>query len=380
MKILYLATGIFDKGGISRYCRYQIEALRQAPGVGQVYVMSLHPCQGDVFEEKFRVEKAYAGVSFSSKSRFALDALRAVVRFGADVVWANHIALSPLASLAAFIGRGNSIVNIYGREMWSGLGRFGSFSLGHCNTIVADCHFTAEWAQKNLGIKSGKTRVIWDCVDIEKFQPGPPNPEIARKYGIPISSGRVRLMTIGRLESEQMHKGYHRIIQTVSEIKEILPVEYIIGGAGPALPHLRKLATELGVQDRVHFTGSITEPDLPLVYRLADIFVLISDRGRGRGEGIPLTPLEAAACAKPILVGDEDGSQEAVKNGINGFILNPHDRQGLIKRLQLLVNNQDVRNRMGIAARQRIEKHHSFDGFAAATWEVLHKIHQTPGN
>lgn len=375
-----MATGVFDKGGISRYSRYQIEALRNAPGVGQVYVMSLLPSQGDIFEEHFRVEKEYTGISLPSKSRFALDAVRAAVRLDTRIVWANHVALCPLAHLASFASRAKTIVNIYGREIWSGLNRLESFSLGRCNAIVADCYFTAEWAGKNLGIRPERTRVIWDCVDTAKFQPGPADPDIARKYGIPIDSGRVRLMTIGRLESEQMHKGYHRIIKMVCDTKDLMRIEYIIGGTGPALPQLRRLASELGVEDRVHFTGSIAEPDLPSVYRLADIFVLISDRGPGRGEGIPLTPLEAAACGKPIMVGNQDGSREAVENGVNGFILDPLDHQGIIKHIQLLVDNPGTRSRMGIAARQRIEKNHSVEGFTEATGRVLRDIRIADGD
>ena len=52
----------------------------------------------------------------------------------------------------------------------------------------------------------------------------------------------------------------------------------------------------------------------------ASLFSLVSDRGKGRGEGIPLTPLEAGACGAAIMVGNQDGSQEAVVDGQNGFV------------------------------------------------------------
>ena len=54
----------------------------------------------------------------------------------------------------------------------------------------------------------------------------------------------------------------------------------------------------------------VHEDDLPKFYRASRIFTLVSDRGKGRGEGIPLTPLEAMACGSPIIVGNQDGSQE----------------------------------------------------------------------
>lgn len=371
MNILYLATGVFDKGGISRYSRYQIEALRNSDRVKQVFVMSLHPPKGDVFEEDISVEKTYNGVSPLSKLQFISGALRVARRLEADVIWSNHVNLSPISVLAAVLTKGRSIVNIYGREVWSRLGGLRLWALRRCDHIVSDCHFTANWVQQNLKLNSKKMDVIWDCVDTRKFTPGLVDPEIALKYNVPFVKGRLRLMSLGRLESSQMHKGYHRIIETMLEIRDNLPVDYIIGGSGPALSELKNLVCRYGLEGRVFFTGSIKESDLSAVYRLSDIFVLISDRGPGRGEGIPLTPLEAAACGKPILVGNEDGSQEAVEDGVNGFILSPHDRQTLINRIHCLAKDAEMRNRMGKAARLRIERLHSLEEFARAIDRVL---------
>ena len=79
------------------------------------------------------------------------------------------------------------------------------------------------------------------------------------------------------------------------------------------------------LQNKVIFTGSIHENDLPDIYRAAHLFSLVSDKGHMRGEGIPLTPLEAMATGIPVLVGNQDGSQEAVENGVNGYVLDPFD-------------------------------------------------------
>jgi len=371
MKVLYLATGVFDKGGISRYSRYQIEGLRASAGVEQVFVMSLHPPSGDVFEEDIEVQEAYNGISVSSKMRFALDALRIACRLRPNVVWANHVGLSSVALVAATSVGATSVTNIYGREMWSGLRGLKLWALRHCDRIVSDCQFTANWTIKHLGLRGERIRVIRDCVDTRKFTPGPVEPSIARKYGVPLTPGRLRLMTVGRLEDVQMHKGYHRIIRLLAQAGGKVDADYIIGGDGPALPDLRRLARSLGTAERVHFTGSITEQDLAAVYRLADVFVLISDRGPGRGEGIPLTPLEAAACGRPLLVGNEDGSQEAVQDGVNGFVLSPYDKELIMDRIVLLSEDPGLRHRMGEAARARIEKLHSFEDFARATLSIV---------
>ena len=57
---------------------------------------------------------------------------------------------------------------------------------------------------------------------------------------------------------------------------------------------------------------SINEFDLPFVYKSAHLFCLVSEKGKGKGEGIPLTPMEALASGLPIIVGNHDGSKELI--------------------------------------------------------------------
>jgi len=123
---------------------------------------------------------------------------------------------------------------------------------------------------------------------------------------------------------------------------------------------LKRRAAAAGIAERVTFTGSIAEDHLADVYRASHVFSLVSHRALGSGEGIPLTPLEAAACGKPILVGNQDGSAEAVVEGSNGFILDPFDLQTHGERLLQLANDARLRQVMGDAARQRILEFHDY--------------------
>jgi phosphatidylinositol alpha-1,6-mannosyltransferase len=75
----------------------------------------------------------------------------------------------------------------------------------------------------------------------------------------------------------------------------------------------------------VVFPGRVADADLPAMYRHASLFVLVSRRYEGAGEGLPLTPIEAAACGVPIAVSDADGSREAVRHGETGFLLESAD-------------------------------------------------------
>ena len=87
------------------------------------------------------------------------------------------------------------------------------------------------------------------------------------------------------------------------------------------------------------------------------------------GEGIPLTPLEAMACQVPILVGSEDGSIEAVSEGINGFIIDPKNESQLVQCLMNILTDQELHQRLvegtGLVANSFsyesfLEKHRDF--------------------
>jgi phosphatidylinositol alpha-1,6-mannosyltransferase len=117
----------------------------------------------------------------------------------------------------------------------------------------------------------------------------------------------------------------------------------------------------------------VHEADLAGLYRSAHLFSLVSDRGPGRGEGIPLTPLEAAACGVPILVGNQDGSQEAVVDGVNGYLLDPFDLEAHAAAILALVRDSELRTRMGREARTRSEREFAYPIFREKHRHLLKK-------
>jgi phosphatidylinositol alpha-1,6-mannosyltransferase len=177
--------------------------------------------------------------------------------------------------------------------------------------------------------------VIWDCVDLDRFKPGRCPAELRARYGIPDKDHHFVIMTLGRISARAWHKGYERLLEAFTAMVPGCPnARLVYAGTGDSVDRLKEKAAALGVGDQVLFTGSVLEDDLPCVYQAASLFSLVSDRGKGRGEGIPLTPLEAGACGAPIMVGNQDGSQEAVVDGKNGFVCpsTDVDRQAAILR------------------------------------------------
>ncbi len=349
--ILYLTPGCFDKGGISRYNRYQIEAFRDLVGAANVHVFSLLGPANDSFEEPFQTRFFAGGARTADKLRFLAHVSKAAVFERHGLVVAAHVNLSAPARVLARALRMRSVLNIYGSEVWSGFRVDNQWGFAGMDHVIADCHFTARYVETRGHRPQGSTAVVWDCVDLAKFHPGPPSKAVLSKYGIPDPATGKNLLTLGRMSPDAAHKGYERLLDVFQRVAARDPsIRLVYAGRGDMVERLRSRAASLGLGDRVFFTGMVHEADMADVYRSAHIFSLVSDRGVGRGEGIPLTPLEAAACGVPILVGNQDGSVEAVVDDSNGFVLDPFDLDAHAGKVELLASNESLRSAMAGSA------------------------------
>jgi phosphatidylinositol alpha-1,6-mannosyltransferase len=376
VKLLYLAIDLFVKGGIQRYSRTQIDTLIEIFGKDNVSILSLRSPKENVFEEPFDVEHIGQESTNINRIKFVLRVLDEYRRVKPDIVWINHVKILPIASLLRILNPELITVgNVYGLEVWSGLKVYEKLALRDSTLIVSDCYSTANYVRDGIGVQNERLSVVWDPVDVARFLPAPAKNRMFSKYGIPDRSGACYLMTLGRISVNSRHKGYDRIIDIVGSLARD-DLIYLVAGDGDDRSRLEHRVISEGLSKNVYFLGSIPEGDLVDVYNLADIFILVSDRGPGRGEGIPLTPLEAASCAKPIIVGNEDGSVEAVMDGENGFIVSPRDLDSIKKAILDLVDNPKLRAEMGFAARKRTEEHFSLEAFRSRTGKIIESLIQ----
>ncbi len=372
MKVLYLTPGCFDKGGISRYSRYQIQALRKLVGDDNVSVHSLLGPGTDDFEEDLKVTSYGSGISLFSKFSFISRVYVESLIKRHDAIFSAHVNFSGAAKVLSFLTGAKTFLNVYGLEIWSGLSPDAAWGLRRTDQVISDCYNTAGYMDERRLRPKGSTVVAWDCVDLQKFFPAAPNPEVLAKYGIPDPSSGINLLTLGRISRDAAYKGYERLLDAFHAVaQQQSDIRLIYAGRGDMVEDLRDKAKLLGLAERVFFTGSIHESDLADVYRSAQIFSLVSDSGHGKGEGIPLTPLEAAACGVPIIVSNHDGSQEAVIENSNGFVLDPFNAEGLQRVILSLARDNALRETMGRAARLRIEKEFGFSSFLEKHQQLL---------
>ena len=200
MRLIHISPGLFDKGGIARYNRFQVTALRQGFGADQVRVHSLAGRLEDDLEEPFSVDFAGAmPVSRASRALFAVEAARAAAAHRPELVLCAHVNMGPLClGLARAVGA-RLVQNIYGREIWveGGLSRARRAALRAADRVIADCHNTADRALE-LGLVRQRPEVVWDCVDTARYTPGEPDWAALERYGVR-DDGRFRVLFLGRI-------------------------------------------------------------------------------------------------------------------------------------------------------------------------------------
>ena len=373
IRVLFLTIGVFDKGGISRYGRYQIRAFVEIVDRANLKVLSLRGPGRNDFEKLPLVDYHAYEVNLVSYVRMAFALIRYVFSFKPDVLWCGHLHLVPLCLLVRMMRlKLRLIVNVYGEELWSGRRWIHRHALSRVNLVVADCHYSREFVISDYQLTPDQVVVIWDCVDLEVFRPAERCQVLMDKFHIPTSASQRYILTLGRIEKRSRYKGYDRLLDALAQLDDP-DVVVLFAGDGDDRERLQRRSLKMGLERRTNFLGPISDTELTGVYNLCDLFVLVSDRSEGRGEGVPLAVLEALACGKPVIVGDEDGSSEPVVDGRNGRVVSPRDSDALVEAMRDILNNEGLRSEMSVSARKITEEHFGYGRFCDQTVEVLRR-------
>jgi glycosyltransferase involved in cell wall biosynthesis len=166
--------------------------------------------------------------------------------------------------------------------------------------------------------------------------------------------------TVGRLEPVKDHA---LLLHALASLP--MHAHVVLAGAGRLEQELRSLSRDLGIEKRVHFLGFQPNPRRWL--QAADGFALTS-----RWEGLPVSLLEAGACALPCVATDVSGVRDILDNGVTGFVAAPRNVDSFrTEMMRLMVAGPTERLAMGIRARRRIMERFGIDAVLDA-WERLY--------
>jgi len=165
---------------------------------------------------------------------------------------------------------------------------------------------------------------------------------------------------------------YYKGFETLIRAMQTVDADLWIGGRGPLTDSLKVLATDAGVADRIKFLGFIPDHLLPAYYETCDVFCMPSVE---RSEQFGIVQLEAMACSKPVVTTRlGTGVEYVTVDGVTGLLVPPKDADALANALRTLLNDKELRTRMGAAGKQRVEQVFSIDQMIRKTVDVYQQV------
>jgi rhamnosyl/mannosyltransferase len=165
------------------------------------------------------------------------------------------------------------------------------------------------------------------------------------------------------------YKGFEYLIEAMARLPG---VHLLLGGEGPLTGALRAQAMKLGVERRVTFLARVPDEALADYYFASQVFCMPSVE---RAEAFGLVQAEAMACGRPVVCCDlENGVTYVNRHGITGLVVPPRDPCALAAALRSLLDDPGLRQRLGLAAAQRIKAEFSLRAQCDAMLAVYERV------
>ena len=230
------------------------------------------------------------------------------------------------------------------------LERLKRWVLGKADAVTVVSDAMREYCEQQ-GIAPSRIIVQSMGVDLEsKFTPGD---------GETVRDG---LIFVGRLVEK---KGVAHLVEAMAILSERYPdLGLTVVGDGPLRESLETLAAKLGVQERVHFAGSVLNEDVPDLLRAATISVMPSVvASSGDQEGLGLVAVEALGCGCAVVAFDLPAVRDTIKHGETGLMAEPGNAADLADKIAALLDDENLRANLAETGRR-----HAMENF---NWKAV---------
>ena len=222
-------------------------------------------------------------------------------------------------------------------------------ALHACRFVTTVCEFNRHKLIEEFGLPPERVHVVRLGVDTETLRP----------------ESSVKVLIVGQFSQRKGHETLLRALKALArdDIRVWIVGEGTWGSVGDYVD-VRQLARDLRVAQRVTFFGSVSEEVLRALYQTCDIFCLPS-RHYVVNEGLPVSLMEAMACAKPVISTRHAGIPELVPD----ILVSEDDVTGLAEALAFLADRPQTREAMGRRNRQIVLREYS-----TANVDSMHKL------
>ena len=166
------------------------------------------------------------------------------------------------------------------------------------------------------------------------------------------------VFTIGCTKALEKIYNINALILSFSELKQKFPsrkIKLVIVGDGTERASLEKMVSDLYLNDDVVFEGKLSHAEVAIKINEFDVLVNLSEY-----ESFGVSVVEAMACQIPVIVSDAEGLKEVVNNQNNGTIVSSNNIHQITNALEKLMLNEELRNRIGINAVERVRNNYNW--------------------
>lgn len=231
---------------------------------------------------------------------------------------------------------------------------------GYGDSIIANTPYLA-YEISELGCPSEKLKIIPVGVDTNFFTP----PDFKKNESVVL-----QLITVGRLDRV---KGHEYAIEVAEMLHEKgCQIQFTIVGEGREREALEQLIEAKNLQNVVQLAGRKGQDEVREMLHTSDLFLFTSVATyQGRRETQGLATLEAQACGLPAVVFDSGGVKYTIEEGKTGFIVPEYDVIAMSEKIEILLNDAELRTQMGKAAVKYVRSNFS-QQIIFETWKQVY--------
>jgi len=226
------------------------------------------------------------------------------------------------------------------------LSKVESLNARKAQTVLLTSRYSQRIAMQKYGLTAEQTAVVPEAIDLRQW-------DLLRKNRPQRNESRPTILSVAR---QYRRKNTRVLILAIDKLRTRFPdiLLRVIGG-GPELPALKRLTGELGLEQNVILTGPVKDTrKVQEAYFEADLFCLPT-----RQEGFGIVFLEAMASGLPIVGSRAGAVPEVVPDKVAGFLEDPDDVDALADRIATLLEDPELRSRMGRAGLEHVRGHDS---------------------
>jgi len=367
--VLFLTLRVFSAtGGIEKVGRVLCKALTDLSAANQLSGLAVY----SMYDEANEVNGKYISpATFKGFGQRKFQFVRAAVKKGctSKVIILSHINLLMIGYLIKLFCPNTKLILIaHGIEVWEPLKGFKKYMLKNCDKVLCVSEFTRQKMADLFNIPKEKLLVLNNCLDpfLLPEKNKSKDEKLLSKLGFTTSD--VVLMTLTRISSKELYKGYNQVLESIAELKDAYPsIKYLVVGKYDAVEKQRLdgIVERLSLQQQVVFTGYIPDEELSRHYQIADLYVMPSKK-----EGFGIVFIEAMLYGLPVIAGNKDGSTDALLQGRLGILVDPDDQAAITEAIKkVMVNTTDYKPN-----RQLLMQHFGFDVYKQKLQTILEEV------